>query len=109
MHTRPKRWIILCAPFACSKLDRLLQYLELSPEKKQLEPPDAEIKAALNEVNAKADEVIDVLAHFLAFPESAKYGYTHVQAEDALKDLYKYRHHESLDGLQELINSYSPG
>jgi tetratricopeptide (TPR) repeat protein len=85
------------------------KYEDLPAEKRQAEPPDAETQAILDEVNARADDLIDIMAHFLAIADSAKYGEPRRKVEDALKDLYKYRHHDSIEGLQELINSYRHG
>jgi tetratricopeptide (TPR) repeat protein len=84
------------------------KYDELPQEKRKAEPPDAEAQALLDEINTRADDLIDLMAHFLALADSTKYGETRRKVEDALRDLYKYRHHESLDGLKELIDRYRP-
>lgn len=68
--------------------------------------PKPEVKAALEEVNKQADAVITCWARFLGlsegkpdFPKD-----TQDKIKKALTDLYKYRHPESTDGLQKLID-----
>ena len=88
--------------------DAAKKYAELPEAKKTADPLDTEVTALLNEVNAKADDLIEAWARFLALPKSAKYGETRAKVEQATKELYKYRHQDSLEGLQELINQYRP-
>ncbi|HYM00249.1 MAG TPA: hypothetical protein VEZ90_14950 [Blastocatellia bacterium] len=79
-------------------------------------PPDAstpvkpEVKAALDEVNKAADNVIDVWAHFLALTATNNtFGPVRDKVQQSVEGLYKYRHADSLDGLQKLIDTYRPG
>lgn len=68
--------------------------------------PKPEVKAQLEEVNKQADAVITCWARFLGLTA----GKTDIkpelrtQIEKALTDLYKYRHNDSTDGLQKLID-----
>jgi tetratricopeptide (TPR) repeat protein len=68
-----------------------------------------EAKAVLDEVNKQADMVIECWARFMASPKSADYGDTRARVDEALKNLYKYRHPDSTDGLQKLIDQYRNG
>lgn len=79
-------------------------------------PPDAstpvkpEVKAALDDVNNEADAVIDAWAHFLALTASNNsYGKVRDDIAASLPKLYAYRHPESPDGLQKLIDQYKNG
>jgi hypothetical protein len=66
------------------------------------------VKTALDEVNAQADAVIDCWARFLGLTaKNNTYGATRDQVFKAATDLYKYRHPDSPDGLQKLIDQYS--
>jgi lipopolysaccharide biosynthesis regulator YciM len=72
--------------------------------------PDAkpEVVAALDKVNKEADAVIECWAKFLALtttnPPPAR-----AQVEQAVTSLYKYRHNDSTEGLQQLIDKYKSG
>jgi len=69
--------------------------------------PKPEVKAALEEVNKQADAVITCWARFLGLSADKKEGFsadTRAKIEKALTDLYKYRHPDSTDGLQKLID-----
>jgi tetratricopeptide (TPR) repeat protein len=69
--------------------------------------PKPEVKAALDDVNKEADSVIECWARFMAVSaNNAAYGPTRTQVSSALTDLYKYRHPDSPDGLQKLIDQY---
>jgi tetratricopeptide (TPR) repeat protein len=85
------------------------KYQEIPEADRSADPPKAEVKAALDEVNSQADAVIDCWAHFMGLTAKDKKGYDTVrpQVEKALTDLYKYRHPDSPDGLQKLIDQYS--
>jgi tetratricopeptide (TPR) repeat protein len=65
-----------------------------------------EVKAALEEVNKQADAVITCWARFLGLTVDKKdfSADTRAKIEKALTDLYKYRHNDSTDGLQKLID-----
>ena len=68
-----------------------------------------EAKAALAEVNGQADAVINCWARFLGLTaEKNTWGDTRAKIEKALTDLYKYRHNDSTDGLQKLIDQNKP-
>jgi tetratricopeptide (TPR) repeat protein len=68
-----------------------------------------EAKAALAEVNSQADAVINCWARFLGLTaEKNTWGETRAKIEKALTDLYKYRHNDSTDGLQKLIDQNKP-
>jgi len=68
-----------------------------------------EEKALLAEVNSHADAVITCWARFLGLTvEKNPYGATRAQIEKAFTDLYKYRHNDSTDGLQKLIDQNKP-
>jgi tetratricopeptide (TPR) repeat protein len=68
-----------------------------------------EAKAALAEVNSQADAVINCWARFLGLTvQNNQWGETRGRIEKALTDLYKYRHPDSTDGLQKLIDQNRP-
>lgn len=68
-----------------------------------------EAKAALAEVNSQADAVISCWARFLGLTaEKNTWGDTRAKIEKAFTDLYKYRHNDSTDGLQKLIDQNKP-
>jgi len=68
-----------------------------------------EEKAALAEVNGQADAVITCWARFLGLTvEKNPWGATRAQIEKAFTDLYKYRHNDSTDGMQKLIDQNKP-
>ena len=61
----------------------------------------------LKQVQATLDEVIDHYAHVVALSEgNAQYQQIHDQVLQDLQADYKYRHNNSLDGLQQLIDKY---
>jgi len=68
--------------------------------------PKPEVKAALEELNKQADAVITCWARFLGLTAGkAEWpAETRGKIEKALTDLYKYRHPDSTDGLQKLID-----
>jgi hypothetical protein len=73
------------------------------------EPQKPEVKAALDAVNKSADDLIDTWARFLALTASKpEYAAQRGQVEKVVTDLYKYRHPETPDGLQKLIEQYKP-
>ncbi|HLG16494.1 MAG TPA: hypothetical protein VJH03_18605 [Blastocatellia bacterium] len=66
-----------------------------------------EVKAALDELNKQADAVIDIWARFMALTAVKNdFGDARNQVEKALTELYKFRHPDSADGLQKLIDQY---
>jgi hypothetical protein len=61
----------------------------------------------LKRANAKIDEVIDFYAHAVGLSEGkAEYQSLHDQILQDLTAYYKYRHNNSADGLQALIEKY---
>ncbi len=80
----------------------------LPKEKKEADPPDAEAKAALDDVNAQADQVIENWARFLALEDSKKYGVTRDNVDKAFIDLWKFRHDDKIDGKDEFIKKFKP-
>lgn len=78
------------------------------PEAEKADPENANHKAALVAVNAAADEVVECWAHFLALPESQSYGDTYRKVNDTVKELWKFRHEDKEDGLQDFIKSKKP-
>ena len=76
--------------------------------------PDAEmkpeVKAARDEVNKRADAVINSWARFLALTTTNNpWGATRDKIKGTVTELYKYRHPDSPEGLQKLIDHYSSG
>jgi predicted Zn-dependent protease len=61
----------------------------------------------LKRANAKVDEIIDFYAHAVGLSEGkAEYQQLHDQILTDLTAYYKYRHNNSADGLQALIDKY---
>src|SRR5205085_12528556 len=81
------------------------KYKAIPEAKKTADPVDAETKAALDDVNAQADNVIDVWARFCALPDSTKYGKTADSVKAELTKLWKFRHDDKEDGLADYIKS----
>jgi hypothetical protein len=62
---------------------------------------------ALVKINALLDKVIDYYAHGVGLSEGKpQYQNFHDQLLQDLASYYRYRHKNSTDGLQELINTY---
>ena len=73
------------------------------------EPQKPEVKAALDAVNKSADDLINTWARFLALTiGKPEYAAQRGQVEKVVTDLYKYRHPDTPDGLQKLIDQYKP-
>ncbi|HEX8633611.1 MAG TPA: hypothetical protein VF703_05605 [Pyrinomonadaceae bacterium] len=67
----------------------------------------AEKDALLKQAEAQMDEVIDAYAHAIALTEGdAQYDTMRVGLKADLESYYKYRHSNSTDGLQALIDKY---
>jgi tetratricopeptide (TPR) repeat protein len=61
----------------------------------------------LKRANAKIDEVIDFYAHAVALSQGdTRYQGLHDQLLQDLTNYYKYRHNNSTDGLQALLDKY---
>lgn len=100
---------LACGSLHQAKYQAAAQKYQALPEAdRTADPPKPEVKAALDEVNAQADAVIDCWARFLGLTaKNNTYGATRDQVLKAATDLYKYRHPDSPDGLQKLIDQYS--
>ena len=73
----------------------------------QAMPAGAEKTAHLKKVEATLDRVIDVYAQAVAVIQgNAQYEQAHQQLRKDLESYYKYRHKNSTQGLQELIDKY---
>jgi len=72
--------------------------------------PKPEVKAALDELNKQADAVINCWARYMGLTADKKdvSPQLRAQIEKALTELYKYRHNDSTEGLQKLIDQYKP-
>lgn len=69
--------------------------------------PGAEKDALLKQAETQMDEVIDAYAHAVALTEgNAQYDTLRVGLKADLETYYKYRHNNSTDGLQALIDKY---
>ena len=96
--------------FACGRLHQekyltAVQKYQAFPEAdRTADPAKPEVKAALDEANKHADMVIDCWARFVAM--SPNKTPVRDQVEKVITDLYKYRHPDSPDGLQKLIDQY---
>ena len=101
--------------FNCGRLhqDRYVaaaqKYQGFSQEDRTAAEPKPEVKAALDDVNKEADAVINCWARFVALKSDYSED-TRKKVQAALTDLYKYRHNDSVEGLQKLIddNKNSP-
>jgi hypothetical protein len=101
--------------FNCGRLhqDRYVaaaqKYQALPQEDRTAAEPKPEVKTALDEVNKEADAVINCWARFVALKSDYSED-TRKKVQAALTDLYKYRHNDSVEGLQKLIddNKNSP-
>jgi hypothetical protein len=102
---------------AAQKYDALQKKVDAIPDadrnaaepKPEVKAAMDEAKAALAEVNSQADAVINCWARFLGLTaQNNQWGETRGRIEKALTDLYKYRHNDSTDGLQKLIDQNRP-
>jgi hypothetical protein len=70
-------------------------------------PAGAEKDALLKQAEAQMDEVIDAYAHAVALTEgNPQYDTMRAGLRADLESYYKYRHNNSSDGLQALIDKY---
>ncbi|MCI0487003.1 MAG: hypothetical protein L0229_10425 [Blastocatellia bacterium] len=87
-------------------------YNKFTDEQKQA-PEDQmlpEVKAAFDEVNKQVDKVIDSWARFVALTANkTEWITTRDQVNGELVKLYNYRHPDTPDGLQKLIDQYRTG
>ena len=100
---------LMCGSLRQSKYQTAAQKFSAFPESDRQDPAaKPEVKAALDEVNAQADAVIDCWSRFLALtePPNNPYGGTRDQVKGALEALYKFRHPDAPDGLQKLIDQH---
>jgi tetratricopeptide (TPR) repeat protein len=102
---------LACGSLRQSKYQASVAKYQAIPEAdRTADPPKPEVKAALDDVNKQADSVIDCWAHFMALTEANnQFGSTRGQVGQALDALYKFRHPDSPDGLQKLIDQYKGG
>jgi hypothetical protein len=78
-----------------------------SARKYQAMKDGADKDAALKNVQATLDRVIDAYAHFIALSEgNAQLATIRQQEMQDLENYYKYRHNGKTDGLQEMIDKY---
>ena len=98
-----------CGVLNQTKYGEASKKFDALPKEQKENPEDANYKAALAEVNAAADAVIECWAKFLALPESSGYGDTRAKVEATVKELWKFRHDDKEDGLTEYINKFKPG
>ena len=71
------------------------------PEKKNAAEPEPEVKAALDDLNAQTDKVIDNWAHYIALESSPD-----ASVKDGLANLYKFRHPDTPDDWKKLVDQY---
>jgi hypothetical protein len=96
--------------FSCGRLHHekyltAVQKYQAFPEAdRTADPAKPEVKAALDEANMHADKVIDCWARFVAMTPTKTT--TRDQVEKVITGLYNYRHPDSPDGLQKLIDQY---
>jgi len=102
---------LACGSLRQAKYQTAVQKYQAMPEAdRTADPPKPEVKDALDEVNKQADAVIDCWAHFMALTATNnQFGATRNQVNQALDALYKFRHPDSPDGLQKLIDQYKAG
>ncbi|HEX8455782.1 MAG TPA: hypothetical protein VF656_00530 [Pyrinomonadaceae bacterium] len=82
------------------------EYQRLAQQHKAA-PAGAEKDALLKQAEAQMDEVIDAYAHAVALTEgNAQYEAMRTGLKADLESYYKYRHNNSTDGLQALIEKY---
>lgn len=98
-----------CGNINQTKYGEASKKFDALPEEQKKNPEDAAYKAALAEVNAAADAVIECWARFLALPEAKSYGTAYTTVETTVKELWKFRHDDKEDGLQEYIAKFKPG
>jgi tetratricopeptide (TPR) repeat protein len=99
--------------FACGQLYQgkyaaaVQKYQAIPEADRTAAEPKPEVKAALDEVNNNADAVIDCWARFLGLTAVKNpFGAVRGEVEKVLVELYKFRHPDSPDGLQKLIDQY---
>jgi len=80
------------------------KYQAFSAEDRGAAEPKPEVKAALDEVNKQTDIVIENWAHYVALEANPD-----AQVKSGLTELYKFRHPDTPDGLQKLIDQYKSG
>ena len=73
----------------------------------QVMPAGASKDAALKQVEAQIDKTIEAYAQAIAITEgNAQYQTAHDAMKQDIENLYKYRHHGSTEGLQQVIDKY---
>lgn len=102
--TNPYNFLV-CGSLYQAKYAAAVQEYQALPQE-QRDNPDANpaAKAKLEQVNGHADKVIDCWARFVALAKPIEQYKAQVEkVEKVLGDLYKYRHPDSPDGLEKLI------
>jgi hypothetical protein len=101
-------YALTCGAYQQEKYAVAAQKYESFPAaERQGETATPEAKATLEEANRSADAMIDCWAKFLALTENNNsYKATREKVQSTITELYKYRHPDTPDGLQKLIESY---
>jgi len=82
------------------------EYQQLAQKHKMLSAGPMK-DTVLQQALAKMDEVVDIFAHAVALSEgNAAYQQLHDRVLQDLQTYYKYRHNDSIQGLQQLIDKY---
>lgn len=84
------------------------KYEAFSKEDKEQDPPKPEVKAALDDLKAQAQLLIDYWGRFLAHNESSNYK-TRADVEKTVMDWYKFLHDEKMDGYEDWKAKLKPG
>ena len=83
-------------------------YLKAATDYKSM-PESAEKPAALKRVEGLIDQIIDAYAHAVALGSGKpEHQAMMQQLTTDLTDYYKFRHNNSTEGLQQLIDKYKP-
>jgi tetratricopeptide (TPR) repeat protein len=100
--------------FNCGRLhhlkyiDAAKKYSELPQADRDAAPAEMkpEVKATLDGLNKEADAVINCWARFMGLTATEGKGWESMrpQVEKVVTELYKYRHNDSAEGLQKLID-----
>lgn len=95
-------------PFTFVLLGSLLESdYEKFAEQHKAQSPGPLKDELLNQAHGKMDQIMEFYAHAVALSEGKpEYQKLHDQIFEALQTYYKYRHHGSADGLQQLIDKY---
>ncbi|MCI0489204.1 MAG: hypothetical protein L0229_21645 [Blastocatellia bacterium] len=82
------------------------EYRELAEQHKNATPGSGKDEL-LKKAHTKMDEIIELYAHVLALSEGKpEYQQLHDEIMKDFQAYYKYRHNDSTDGMQEIIDKY---